>query len=84
MSPPPPHPHPADVQILYRLYLITGKDDHRDFASLFDKTVFLGHMAAHDDVLYDLHANTHLAQVRGWDGEPQPWQERQEFQGEQE
>ncbi|PNW84899.1 hypothetical protein CHLRE_03g163150v5 [Chlamydomonas reinhardtii] len=53
-------------EILYRLYLITGKDDHRDFASLFDKTVFLGHMAAHDDVLYDLHANTHLAQIVGF------------------
>ncbi|KAG2440382.1 hypothetical protein HXX76_004487 [Chlamydomonas incerta] len=53
-------------EILYRLYLITGNDNHRDFASMFDKTVFLGHMAARSDVLYDLHANTHLAQIVGF------------------
>ncbi|KAG2455134.1 hypothetical protein HYH02_000953 [Chlamydomonas schloesseri] len=53
-------------EILYRLYRITGNENHRDFASMFDKTVFLGHMAAHNDVLYDLHANTHLAQIVGF------------------
>ncbi|KXZ56392.1 hypothetical protein GPECTOR_1g348 [Gonium pectorale] len=53
-------------EILYRLHRITGDRMHLEFARVFDKRVFLRDMVNGRDNLYDMHANTHLAQVVGF------------------
>ncbi|KAG2499174.1 hypothetical protein HYH03_002755 [Edaphochlamys debaryana] len=53
-------------EILYRMYGLTKDPDHLAFARMFDKRIFLEEMEAAEDNLYDLHANTHLAQVVGF------------------
>lgn len=47
------------------MYGITKDPDHLAFAQHFDKRLFVEAMASNQDVLDDLHANTHMAQVRG-------------------
>ncbi|PNH03115.1 hypothetical protein TSOC_010855 [Tetrabaena socialis] len=56
----------ARQAVLYRLYGITHEPSHLEFARLFDKRWFLGAMAESSDLLYDIHANTHMAQVAGF------------------
>ncbi|PJM78271.1 hypothetical protein CUU80_10330 [Bifidobacterium scaligerum] len=48
---------------LYALYDITHDADVLATAKIFDREYFLGPMTAGEDVLEDLHANTHLPQI---------------------
>ena len=51
--------------VLYSLYAVTGDDSHLRLAKLFDKPCFTAPLAAGDDPLSGLHANTHLPLVMG-------------------
>lgn len=80
-------PHPCkQAQVLYNLYLETGKERYRDCAHRFDKPAFYQALVEGRDALAGLHANTHLAQVNhgtaqhgatrhgtAWHGAMTPW-----------
>lgn len=51
--------------VLYALYRVTSESDHLRLAKLFDKPCFTAPLAAGDDPLAGLHANTHLPLVVG-------------------
>jgi uncharacterized protein len=51
---------------LHRLYLITGRASDLRLANLFDRAWIVDRMAAKDDALTGLHANTHIPQAIGW------------------
>ncbi|GIL43375.1 hypothetical protein Vafri_1144 [Volvox africanus] len=53
-------------EILYRQHRITKDPTHLEFARLFEKPFFMKPMVSNFDVLENLHANTHLAQVAGF------------------
>ena len=46
--------------VLWQLAAITGRPEHRRWASLFDKPCFLSPQATHEDRLSKMHANTHV------------------------
>lgn len=48
---------------LYSLYDLTGSAEILELAQLFDKDYFVGRLANGQDVLADLHANTHLPMI---------------------
>lgn len=48
---------------LYTLYDITGELQILDLAHIFDRDYFIDHLAAEEDVLENLHANTHLPMI---------------------
>jgi DUF1680 family protein len=50
---------------LYRLYSITGNEEHRDLAHRFDHRAFFEPLAARRDELQGLHVNTQIPKVIG-------------------
>lgn len=48
---------------LYQLYGLTRNPEHLETARLFDRDYFLAPLAQGNDVLTDLHANTHLPMI---------------------
>ena len=50
---------------LWHLYAITGDIVDAELAKKFEKQVFLGPLAIHQDDLDNIHANTHIPQVLG-------------------
>jgi len=50
---------------LYRLYSITGSEEHRDLAHRFDHRAFFEPLAARRDELQGLHVNTQIPKVIG-------------------
>ncbi|NQV32506.1 MAG: glycoside hydrolase family 127 protein [Phycisphaeraceae bacterium] len=55
----------AMSDVLAELYSITGERKHLDAAQLFNRAWFVGPLAAGEDRLAGLHANTHVAQAVG-------------------
>ncbi|KAG2455135.1 hypothetical protein HYH02_000954 [Chlamydomonas schloesseri] len=53
-------------EILYRMHRLTKDPTHMEFAQLFNKPFFRKPMESGNDMLMNLHANTHLAQVAGF------------------
>ncbi|XP_042509637.1 uncharacterized protein LOC122085222 [Macadamia integrifolia] len=51
--------------VLYKLYSITGDQNHLVLAHLFDKPCFLGLLAVKEDSISGFHANTHIPVVIG-------------------
>lgn len=51
--------------MLYTLWEMTEKEEILELAKLFDRDYLLGNMAEGNDVLSDLHANTHLPMITG-------------------
>ena len=64
-SPNPPNEFGAMSDVLAELYEITGERKHLAAAQLFNRPWFVGPLAAGEDRLAGLHANTHVAQVIG-------------------
>ncbi|HEY6930564.1 MAG TPA: glycoside hydrolase family 127 protein, partial [Thermoanaerobaculia bacterium] len=50
---------------LYRLFAITGNEEHRDLAHRFDHRAFFEPLAARRDELQGLHVNTQIPKVIG-------------------
>ena len=50
-------------EALYDLYDLTGDDEVLATAKIFDRDYFLGPVSHGEDVLEDLHGNTHLPQI---------------------
>ncbi|NMM94124.1 beta-L-arabinofuranosidase domain-containing protein [Bifidobacterium oedipodis] len=50
-------------EALYNLYDLTGDDKVLATAKIFDRDYFLGPVSQGEDVLEDLHGNTHLPQI---------------------
>ncbi len=50
---------------LYGLWELTGNDRILSLAKLFDRDYFLGKLSKGEDILVDLHANTHLPLIIG-------------------
>ena len=50
---------------LYRLYAITGSDEHRDLAHRFDHPAFFEPLSARRDELQGLHVNTQIPKIIG-------------------
>lgn len=50
-------------EALYDLYDLTGDDKVLTTAKIFDRDYFLGPVSRGEDVLEDLHGNTHLPQI---------------------
>ena len=46
--------------VLWRLAALSGRADHRRWASLFDKPCFLAPLGLHHDSLTRMHGNTHV------------------------
>lgn len=59
LGPSPP------MQVLYNMYIETGRASYARCAALFDKPSWFGAMVEGRDTLAGLHANTHLAQASG-------------------
>lgn len=55
----------AMSDVLAELYSITGDQKHLDAAQLFNRSWFIDPLAAGQDRLAGLHANTHIAQAVG-------------------
>jgi DUF1680 family protein len=53
------------ADVLTELYSITGDKKHLELAALFNRPWLIGPLAANEDHLKSLHANTHLAQLAG-------------------
>lgn len=49
--------------VLYSLYEITGDAKIRELAEIFDRDYFIDKLAAGEDILENLHANTHLPMI---------------------
>ena len=55
----------AMSDVLAELYSVTGDRKHLEAAQVFNRSWFVGPLAAGEDRLAGLHANTHVAQVVG-------------------
>jgi DUF1680 family protein len=53
------------MEVLYNLYAINGQLKYATLARRFGKNAFFDPLAAHEDHLGGLHANTHIPQVIG-------------------
>ncbi len=53
------------MEVLYNLYAINGQQKYAALARRFGKNAFFDPLAAHEDHLDGLHANTHIPQVIG-------------------
>ena len=53
------------ADVLTELYSITGDKKHLELAALFNRPWLIDPLAANEDRLKSLHANTHLAQLAG-------------------
>jgi len=53
------------MEVLYNLYAITGQEKYAVLAKRFGKSAFFDPLAARQDHLDGLHANTHIPQVIG-------------------
>jgi DUF1680 family protein len=53
------------MEVLYNLYAINGQEKYATLARRFGKNAFFDPLAAHEDHLGGLHANTHIPQVIG-------------------
>lgn len=53
-------------EVLYELYAISHDEKHLKLARIFDRDWFLRPLAANEDILSGLHANTHLVLVNGF------------------
>jgi DUF1680 family protein len=53
-------------EVLHQLYALTGRPEDLAFANLFDRACIVDPLAANQDVLERLHANTHIPQAIGW------------------
>jgi DUF1680 family protein len=53
------------MEVLYNLYAIDGQEKYAVLAKRFDKNAFFNPLAARQDHLDGLHANTHIPQVIG-------------------
>jgi DUF1680 family protein len=61
----PPNEFGAMSDVLAELYSITGDRKHLEAARVFNRSWFVGPLAAGEDRLAGLHANTHVAQAVG-------------------
>jgi DUF1680 family protein len=62
----PPNEAGAMNEVLYKLYKVTGNPRHLALAKLFDPDWFVTPLAENQDILSDLHSNTHLVLVNGF------------------
>jgi DUF1680 family protein len=63
---PPENEFGGMSDVLFRLYLDTGRTSDLKLAVLFDRDWIVNSMAAGEDNLTKLHANTHIPQAIGW------------------
>jgi DUF1680 family protein len=55
----------AMSDVLAQLFEVTGERRHLELATVFNRSWFIGPLAAGEDRLHGLHANTHIAQAIG-------------------
>lgn len=63
---PPENEFGGMSDVLHRLYAITGRASDLRLADQFDRPWIVDQMAEGNDILKDLHANTHIPQAIGW------------------